>query len=43
MRNHLHFWQGIHVITNLTTDSFANMLYIIKSFDDAIIIYTKEK
>ena len=43
MRNHLHLWQGIHVITNPTTDSFANMLYIIKSFDDAIIINAKEK
>ena len=43
MRNHFHLWQGIHVITNLTTDSFANMLYIIESFDDAIIIYAKEK
>ncbi len=43
MRNHLHLWQGIHVITNLTTDSFANMLHIIKTFDDAIIINAKEK
>ncbi len=43
MRYHFHLWQGIHVITNLTTDNFANMLYITKSFDDAIIIYTEEK
>ena len=43
MRNHFHFWQRIHVISNLTTDSFANMLHIIKTFDDAIIIYAKEK
>ena len=43
MRNHLHLWQGIHVITNLTTDSFANMLHVIKTFDDAIIINAKEK
>ncbi len=43
MRNDLHFWQGIHIVTNLTTDSFANMLHIFKSFDDAIIINAKEK
>ncbi len=43
MRNHLHLWQGIHVITNPTTDSFANMLYIIETFDDPIIINAKEK
>lgn len=43
MRNHFHFWQRIHVIANLTTYSFANMLHIIKTFDDAIIIYAKEK
>ena len=41
MRNHLHLWQGIHVITNPT--SFANMLYIIETFDDPIIINAKEK
>ena len=43
MRNHFHLWQWIHVITNLTTDSFANMLYIIESFDNAIIINAEEK
>ena len=43
MGNHFYLWQGIHVIPNLTTDSFANMLYIIKTFDDAIIFYAKEK
>ena len=43
MRNRFHLWQRIHIITNLTTDNFANMLYIIETFDDAIIIYAKEK
>ena len=43
MGNHLHLWQRIHVIPNLTTNSFTNMLHIIKSFDDPIIIYAKEK
>ena len=43
MGNHLHLWQRIHVIPNLTTNSFANMLHIIKSFDDPIIINAKEK
>ncbi len=39
----IQLWQGIHVITNPTTDSFANMLYIIETFDDAFIINTEEK
>ena len=43
MGNHLHLWQRIHVIPNLTTNSFANMLHVIKPFDDPIIIYAKEK
>ena len=43
MWNHLHLWQGIHVIANLTADSFANMMYIIKPFDNTIVIYTEEK
>ena len=43
MWNHLHLGKRIHIIANLTADCFANMLYIIKSFDDAIIIDTKEK
>ena len=43
MRNHFHLWYRIHVITYLATDNFANMLHITKSFDDAIIIYAKEK
>lgn len=43
MGNHLNLWQRIHVIPNLTTNSFANMLHIIKSFDGPIIIYAKEK
>ena len=43
MRNHFHFWQGIHVIANLVTNHFANMLYLIKTFDDAIIINAEEK
>ena len=42
MRNHFYFWQRIHVIANFTTDTFANMLYIIETFDYAIIIYAKE-
>ena len=43
MRNHLHLWKRIHIITNPTTDGLANMLHIIKSFDNAIIINAKEK
>ena len=43
MRNHFNFRQGIHVITNLTTDRLANMLNIINSSNDTIIIYAKEK
>ena len=43
MRNHFHLWQRIHIISNFTTDSFTYILYIIESFDDAIIIYAKEK
>ena len=43
MRNHFHLWQRIHIVANFATDSLANMLYIIKSFDNAIIIYPKEK
>ena len=31
MRNHLHLWQRIHIVANLSTDSFAHMLYIIKT------------
>ena len=43
MGNHFYLWQGIHVVTNPATDSLANMLHIIKAFDDAIIINAKEK
>ena len=43
MRNHFHLWKWIHVITNLTADSFANMLHVIKSFDNAIVVYTEEE
>ncbi len=43
MRNHFHLWQRIHIISNLTTDSLAYMLHVIKPFDNAIIINAKEK
>lgn len=43
MRYHFYLWQRIHVITYLTTDNFANMLYVIETFDYTIIIYAKEK
>ena len=43
MGNHLYLWQRIHIVTNLTTDALAYMLYVIKTFDNTIIIYAKEK
>gem|GEM_PF-5221435 len=43
MRNHFNIKQRVHIIANLTADCFANMLHIIKSFDDAIIINAEEK
>ena len=43
MRNHLHLWQRIHIVANLSTDSFAHMLYIIKTSGYTIIINAKEK
>lgn len=43
MGKHFYLWQGIHVVTNPATDSLANMLHIIKAFDDPIIINAKEK
>ncbi len=43
MRNHFHLWKWIHVIPNLTADRFANMLHVIKAFDNAIVIYTEEE
>ena len=38
-----YLWQGIHVVTNPATNSLANMLYVIKSFDNAIIFNAEEK
>ena len=43
MGNHLHLWQGIHVIANLTADSFANVLHIFNIVDYAIIINAEEE
>ena len=43
MRNHLHLWQGIHIVTNPATDGLAYMLHVIKTQNDAIIINAKEK
>lgn len=43
MGNHLHLWQGIHIVTNLTADGLAYMLYVIKPFDAAVIINAEEK
>ncbi len=43
MGNHLHLWQGIHIVTNPATDGLTYMLYVIKSFDYAIIINAEEK
>ncbi len=43
MGNHLHIWQGIHIVTNPATDCLAYMLHVTKSFDNAIIINAEEK
>ena len=43
MRNYFYLWQRIHIVTNLATNSLANMLHIIKSFDDTIILNAEEK
>ena len=43
MGNHLHLWQGIHIVTNPATDGLAYMLHIFKSFDDPFIINAEEK
>ena len=43
MRYHFHLWQGIHIVTNPATDRLANMLYVFKTFDDAVIINAEEK
>ena len=43
MRYHFNLGQRIHIITNLAADGFANMLHIVKSLDNTIIIYAKEK
>ena len=43
MGDHLHLWQRIHIVTNSATDSLANMLHIVKTFDNTIVIYTEEK
>ena len=43
MGNHFHLWQGIHIVTNPTTDALAYMLYVIKTFDNTIIINAEKK
>lgn len=43
MRYHLYIRQWIHIITNLTADSFANMLYVIKPPNNSVIVNTKKQ
>ena len=40
---HLHLWQRIHVVTNLGANNFANMLYVIQTSDNALVVDAKEK
>lgn len=38
MRNHLNLWQWVHIIPNLIANRFANTLYVIKPFNNPIIV-----
>ena len=43
MRNHVNLGKRIHVIANLTADCFTNILHIIETFSNTIVIYIEEK